>query len=374
MTERSEAPLVERFRRLTGRAPEGLWQAPGRVNLIGEHTDYNAGFALPFAINRHVTVAAGRRRDRLVRCASSDDFGEAEADLDDLRPGPLAPWARYLIGVLWAFERSSGLRVPGLDIVVDSTVPIGGGLSSSAALEGAVAVAVDDLCNSRIERVGLARICHTAETDFVGAPVGMLDQLAVLCAHAGNALLIDFRSLAAEPVPLDIGPLLVVDTHVRHDNVDGAYGSRRRSCEQAANRLGVADLRDATAAGVAGGLDGELQRRARHVVSENARVLAAAQGLRDGVAIGELLTASHASLRDDYEVSCPELDAVVDAALGAGASGARLTGAGFGGCAIVLGLEAASLHGALRRPFAGRGGTQPSVFPVLASAGAGRLA
>jgi galactokinase len=277
--------------------------------------------------------------------------------------------------VLWAFERSTGIQVPGVDIVVDSTVPIGGGLSSSAALEAAVAVAIDDLCHTGIDRVELAQICHTAETDFVGVPVGMLDQLAVLCAKVGNAVLIDFRSFALEPVPLAIGPLVVVDTHVRHSNADGAYGSRRRSCEQAAKRLGVVDLRDATAIEVAGALSGELRRRARHVVSENARVLAAVRRLRDGDGIGDLLTESHASLRDDYEVSCPELDAVVEAAVAAGASGARLTGAGFGGCAIVLGVEVEALNDALHRRFHGHGHSlsPPSTFSVVASAGAARI-
>ncbi len=333
---------------------------------------------MPFAIDRHVAVAVGRRTDRQVRCSSAGSFSDAHADLDRLQPGSLAPWARYPIGVVREFQRSSGAEVGGVDIVIDSTLPIGGGLSSSAALEAAVAVALDDLCRTGFKRHELARICHAAETDFVGVPVGMLDQLAVLRAEAGNALLIDFRSFAVEPVPLVIGPLVVVDTHVRHSNAEGAYRARRRSCEQAAGRLGVADLRDATPEAVDSALDsaldGELARRARHVVSENARVLAAVRRLRHGEGIGELLTASHASLRDDYEVSCTELDAVVEAALAAGASGARLTGAGFGGCAIVLGVEADMLTDALHRRFAGSGFAHPTAFSVVASESAKRIA
>jgi galactokinase len=364
-------PLVERFRAWTGRSPEGVWQAPGRVNLIGEHTDYNGGLAIAFAIDRQVTVAARRRPDRIVRFLSTPEFGEATADLDRLGPAALPPWARYPVGVAWALEHLAGLRLPGVDVAIGSTVPAGGGLSSSAALEVAVAVALDDLCQAGLGRLQLARVCHAAETDFVGAPVGLLDQLAVLYGRLGHGLLIDFRSLAIEPAPLATGPLVVVDTHVRHANADGAYAARRASCQQAADRLGVTDLRAATQEMVEEQLDGELRRRARHVVTENERVLETARRLRAGAAgIGDLLTASHASLRDDYQVSCPELDAVVEAVLAAGAGGARMTGAGFGGCAIVVGLEPESAADALRR----RGLDRPTVFAVVASEGAGRVA
>jgi galactokinase len=365
-------PLAERFRRLTGHPPEGLWRAPGRVNLIGEHTDYNAGLALPFAIDRHTTVALRRRSDRRARCYSTPELGEAEADLDRLHAHELAPWARYPIGVLWALEHLGGADIPGVDIVIESTVPSGAGLSSSAALAAAVAVALNDLCHFGLDRVQLAKHCHAAESGFVGAPVGMLDQLAVLCTQRGHGLLIDFRTLELVSLPLAIGPLVVVDTLVRHRNADGAYASRRRSCEDAAARLGVTELRDATVEAVAAGLDGELQRRARHVVTENARVLETARRLRAGTDIGDLLTESHASLRDDFQVSCPELDAVVNTALAHGASGARLTGAGLGGCAIVLGVDAARLAAALSERF--RGAVQPTVFAVTASEGAAQLA
>jgi len=368
--------LADRFEVLTGRAPEGLWQAPGRVNLIGEHTDYNAGFALPFAIDRRTVVALRRRPDRRVRCWSShNDTGASpvEVSLDALPPREaIAPWARYPIGVLWALSQA-GIRPPGVDLVVDSNLPVGAGLSSSAAREAAVAVAVDDACDLGLRWRALAEVCHTAESDFVGAPVGRLDQVAVLCGRRDHGLMIDFRSLDVDHLLLGPGPIVVVDTQVRHRNADGAYAVRRRACQQAAVLLGVSFLRDATLEMVET-LDGELRRRARHVVSENERVLEVARRLRSGDAMGDLLYQSHASLRDDFEVSCPELDAVVEAARQAGATGARLTGAGFGGCAIVLGVEVSALGEVLTDEFRGRGLRPPTAFAVRASDGAGRLA
>jgi galactokinase len=364
--------LADRFVDLTGRSPVGVWQAPGRVNLIGEHTDYNAGWALPFAIDRRTEVAVGRRSGRQLRLWSVQDPAAVRADLDRLERDTLAEWARYPAGVVWAFQ-GAGVDVPGVDVVVDSRVPIGSGLSSSAALEAAVAVALNEVCRAGLERARLVELCHLAESEFVGVPVGRLDQVAVLCAQQGQGLLIDFRSLDVAPVPLDIGPLVVVDTGVRHRTSDGGYAARRRACERAAEQLGVPALRDATLEEVEGRLDGELRRRARHVVSENDRVLETARRLRDGGEIGELLTASHVSLRDDYEVSCAELDAVVAVALDGGASGARLTGAGFGGCAIVLGLEAGQLVQDLEPRFRATGLRHPSVFGVIPSAAAGPI-
>jgi galactokinase len=365
--------LADRFRHLTGRSPEGVWQAPGRVNLIGEHTDYNAGFALPFAIDRQTLVAVGRRSDRHVRCWSAQDDATAEADLEDLDRDSVVGWARYPVGVFWALDQA-GADVPGADVLVDSAVPVGSGLSSSAALVAAVAVALDELGGTGLDRYQLAELCHAAESHFVGVPVGMLDQFAVLSAQAGHGLLIDFRSLVVEAVPLAIGPLVVVDTGVRHSNAEGAYAARRRSCEQAAAELGVSQLRDATRLDVEQRLKGELRRRARHVVSENERVLAAAGRLAAGDGIGDLLNASHASLRHDYEVSCAELDAVVECGHRCGASGARLTGAGFGGSAIVLGVEVKELAAALERSFPEKGLRLPIAFPVIPSEGAGRVA
>ncbi|MDQ2727486.1 MAG: galactokinase [Actinomycetota bacterium] len=367
--------VADSFRSIVGHPPDGVWQAPGRVNLIGEHTDYCGGFAITFAIDRQTQVAGGRRDDRRVRAwsTSTPDDDPVVADLDALAPGPGTSWARYPFGVLWALG-AEGVDVGGLDLVVDSTVPIGGGLSSSAALEAAVAIAVDDLADSQLGSLRLATLCHRAESDYVGAPTGLLDQLAILGATAGHGQLIDFRSLDVHHLPLALGPLTVIDTGVRHRNTDGAYANRRRSCEEAAAALGVPQLRDADEDLVARHLSGVLARRARHVVTEDTRVLETARRLGAGEDIGDLLDASHASLRDDFEVSCDELDTAVAAARSAGARGARMTGAGFGGSCIAVGVAADDVDAVVTPAFERAGhGTKPSTFAVKPSPGAGRL-
>jgi galactokinase len=331
--------FAERF----GRPPEGVWAAPARVNLVGEHTDYNDGFVLPLAIDRRVTVAAARRTDDLLRLVSLDK-GEERLRLADVRPGAVHGWAAYAAGPLWALARD-GVEVGGLDLVLGSDVPIGSGLSSSAAVECAVLLAARDLYGGPDDLARLASIAQRAENDVVGVPCGIMDQMAALACTAAHVLLLDCRSLEADQVPFapaDAGlALLVVDTRVSHALADGGYAERRAACERAARVLGVRALRDATQADLDAAHDrlGEgPYRRARHVVGENARVLAVVELLRRGRpdTIGDALNASHASLRDDYRVSSRELDVAVEAARSAGALGARMTGGGFGGSAIAL--------------------------------------
>jgi len=371
----SPAKLATRFCELVGRDPDGLWQAPGRINLIGEHTDYCGGLAMTFALDRRTTVALARRADRRVRCwsAAVPEPSARQFDLDALIPGAGEGWLSYPLGVLWAMGRR-GVDVGGLDMVFDSNLPIGGGLASSASLQAALAVAVDEMAGADLPPRSLAELCHQAEADYVGVPTGMLDQMAVLGAAAGHGLLIDFRSLRTEHRPLTLRPLVVVDTGVRHRNADGVYAERRRACEEAATTLGVAQLGDATIETVDAGLRGVAARRARHVVTENSRVTETARRLVTGEDIGPLLFASHRSLRDDFEVSCPELDTVVCVARDLGATGARMTGAGFGGSCIVVGLPGAVLAPAVTAAFAASGyPTIPYVFEVEPSAGPGRL-
>ncbi|MGH9126823.1 MAG: galactokinase [Acidimicrobiales bacterium] len=364
----------EQFQERFDRRPEGLWQAPGRVNLIGEHTDYNAGLALPFAIDRRVVVAAARRDDGRLRCWSADGVREVQAERGALFPSNDWGWGAYPVGVVWAF-REAGFDVGGFDLAVGSTVPVGRGLSSSAALSAAVGLAVSELSGAGVSGVSLAALCQRAESGFVGVPVGLLDPLAVLCGSAGHALLIDFAGVSTEPVPLAGGPLAVVDTGVSRSLADGAYAERRRECERAAAALGVPDLRHADLAAVEDRLVGTLRARARHVVTENGRVLEAVARLRSGQPIGELLSASHVSLRDDFDVSCPELDLAVEAVVDAGGEGARMTGAGFGGCAIASGVTADVLRGAVSRRWARQWGERPlpTVFDVVAASGGGRI-
>jgi galactokinase len=323
-----------------GRAPDGVFSAPGRVNLIGEHTDHNEGHVLPFAIDRRTWVAAGRRADRTVTIRSSDPGTEpVTAAVGTLHE--TTGWAAYPLGTVWALEQA-GLEPTGWDLVVHGEVPLGAGLSSSAALESAVALAVADLGGAGIDRFALAAAGRRAENEVVGAPVGIMDQAASLLCREDSALLLDCRSMATEDVALGLEEaglgILVVDSRVRHDLADGGYADRRAACVAAAEALGVPALRDADLAGVEGLADDVLRRRARHVVTEEARVLEVVELLRAGRVrdVGPVLSASHASLRDDFAVSVPEVDALVGAAEGAGALGARIVGGGFGGSVLAL--------------------------------------
>jgi galactokinase len=372
------------FAERTGRDPEGVWAAPGRVNLIGEHTDYNDGFVLPAAIDRLVLVAAGRRAGGRLRLWSLQAGPPADLELAEVGPGRVGGWAAYPAGVAWALGQA-GVELGGADLVVDGDVPAGSGLSSSAALECAAATALADLHGAGLDRAALAGLARRAENEVVGVPSGVMDQMVSMLGRAGHALFLDTRSLGTEQVPLPLEAaglcLVVIDTRAGHRLVDGAYADRRAACQAAAAALGVPALRDATPEQVeaaAGALGDPGRRRARHVVTENARVLAAVELLRAGGLdrLGPLLAASHASLRDDYEVSSPELDTAVEAAVAAGAVGARMTGAGFGGSAIAL-VEAA-LAGRVadraRDAFAAAGFGPPEVTAVVPSDGARRLA
>lgn len=365
---------ARRFEALYGRPPSGTWAAPGRVNLIGEHTDYNDGFVLPIALDRTARVAVRLRDDDVIRCASVQQGDDVTTtSLGSLVSRGCGSWAAYVAGVAWALAEH-GVRVSGFDLLLDSDVPVGAGLSSSAAIETATGLALAELLDAPLTRLELALVCHRAETGFVGAPVGVMDQVASACASAGHALLLDCRSLEVEHVPFRPQDwdceLLVVDTGAPHQNNDGAYAERRASCERAAADLGVKALRDASPDQVA-----DLPR-ARHVVSECRRVLSAAEALRDGDAarLGQLMLASHVSLRDDFEVSSPQLDLAVTSAMGAGAHGARLTGAGFGGCAVALvpRHRSGKVAMAVADAFADRAFDPPDVFPVAAGPGATR--
>jgi galactokinase len=321
------------------RDPEGVWFAPGRVNLMGG-PDYAEVFVLPFALAAGVTVAAARRSDRKIALASRQVSAEPVVlDLDTLEPGSVRGWAAYPAGVAWAL-RQAGHPVAGADLAIDADLPAGAGLSSSAALECATALALTELYQLPIPRTELAALTRRAENDFAGVPSGIMDQIAALLSKPGHALLLDCRTGTATPVPLDPATagltLLIIDTGARRALADGRYAQRRQACEQAADALGVRTLRDATDATQL--TDPSLRQLADHVIAENRRVRRAADLLRAGdqAALGPLLTASHRSLRDRFGVSWPQADQAVEAALEAGAKGARMTGGGFGGCVIAL--------------------------------------
>ncbi|MFC0675806.1 galactokinase [Brachybacterium hainanense] len=382
------------FEETFGSAPDGVFSAPGRVNIIGEHVDYQDGLCLPMAISHRCFVAAARTSTGLLRMRSAQAEGVLEVPIAELDPARAGGWTAYVEGVVWALAariaETEGTSGAGLDLVVDGYVPLGAGLSSSASLECAVAEAVTallDLGTTPLERV---RACITAETDYAGASTGGLDQSASVLCQAGHALLLDCRDFSTRPVPWDLAgqglALLITDTRAEHSHVDGEYVARRRDSETAARLLGVPTLRDAEHAGpeqladlLARIDDATIRRRARHVLTEIERVrefdrVLASGGVRENVArLGELLNASHDSLREDYEVTVPQLDVAVDAARAAGAHGARMTGGGFGGSTIALVEADAALDvaAAIEAAFVEQGLAAPVFFLALPSAGAG---
>lgn len=377
--------MISDFTKDFGREPDGRWWAPGRLNLIGEHTDYNDGFVLPLALHFGVTATAGLRKDPVLRVRSVQQDATVVIPLADIAPDTVDGWAAYVAGVAWAL-REQGHTLPGLDVLVDGTVPVGAGLSSSAALECAVAVAWNDLASLGLSRTELAVVARRAENDVVGAPTGVMDQMASLHGRQGHLVFLDTRSLTVEHVPLDLSSfglsLLVIDSRAPHALVDGEYAERRQSCAQAAELLGVPALRDISLDDLPQALarlhDDLLQRRVRHVVTENARVLQVVTALRDGDdprTIGSVLTASHASMRDDFEITVPPVDTAVTAALTAGAHGARMTGGGFGGCVLALieDGEADRVGAAVRDAYADAGFEPPTWFVATPSEGARRL-
>jgi galactokinase len=326
-----------------GREPDGLWFAPGRVNLMGG-PDYTEGFVLPFALGVGVTVTAARRKDRRIALVSRQQRTEPVVlDIDALEPGSVPGWAAYPAGMAWAL-RQAGYQIAGAEIAIDADLPAGAGLSSSAALECATALALTELHQVPVPRPELAALARRAENDFAGVPSGIMDQIAALLSRAGHALLLDCRTGTGTPVPLDPAAaglaLLVIDTRARHALGDGRYAERRRDCDRAASALHVRSLRDVTDVGQLTRLSGDpsLQRLAGHVLAEQRRVLHAADLLLAGhqASLGPLLTASHHSLRDRFRFSWPQADEAVAAAIEAGAKGARMTGGGFGGSVIAL--------------------------------------
>ncbi|MWA11665.1 galactokinase [Streptomyces sp. BA2] len=384
--------VAGQFAELYGYEPTGVWSAPGRVNLIGEYTDFNEGFVMPLALPHTAVAAVARRTDGVLRLHSADiDAPVAELRVDDLTPLALTArgagqggWAAYPAGVVWALREAGHAVSGGADIHLASTVPTGAGLSSSAALEVVTALALNDLCELGLTAPELAVLSQRAENAFVGVPCGVMDQMASACATEGHALHLDCRDLSIRQVPFDLAAqglqLLVVDTRVKHELGDGAYAERRAGCEEGARQLGVTHLRDVPYAELPSALakltDEKIRRYVRHVVSDDHRVEQVIGLLDAGEvrAIGPVLTEGHASLRDDLRISCEELDLVVTSANTAGAIGARMTGGGFGGSAIVLVEEADAdpVTKSILEAFTTAGFTAPRVFPAVPSAGARR--
>lgn len=370
--------LLERFEELYGAEVDLVAAAPGRVNLIGEHVDYNEGFVLPFAISARTYVALRARDDQKIRIASLQSGGAIfESAIDQLAPLTGPNWTRYMLGVVWALEIKTGI-----DLLVDSEVPVGAGLSSSAALECSIATALNQKFDLGITAGELAKITQRAENKYVGVPCGIMDQSISLLGKSGHALLLDCRDLSSQDVRVDFESanlkLLIIDTQAHHSLVDGGYAERRAQCESVARSLGINSLRELSLSDLeaaAPRLDPLAYRRARHVVTEIARVQEAVTALSkdDFKHFGELLNSSHRSLRDDYNVSCPELDLAVDVSIAQGALGARMVGGGFGGSAIALIEEDASgrVCQALERAFANAGFKSPRFFDSLPSQGAG---
>ncbi len=380
--------MTQGFEKLTGRRADGVWAAPGRVNLIGEHTDYSGGLVLPMALPQVCLVGAARRDDDTITVQSRQRDGERVEVSFDVVPGDVEGWAGYAVGIVWAL-RQAGHDVRGVDLVLDSNVPIGAGLSSSASVGCSVAIALRDLYGLALNGPDLAAVARDCENTFVGAPTGVMDQAVSMNAEAGHLYFLDTRSMDSEQVPFDLGrrdlTLLVIDTVTAHEHSHGGYASRRQAVEQAARLLGVAELRDVTPDRLDDALarlteagDPVIARRAKHVVTENARVEAVVEILdagRDPREVGPILNAGHASLRDDFEISTPELDLAVEVALAAGAHGARMTGGGFGGSAIALvdSAEVEAVQAAVDKAYAEKGYHPARFFTAVPADGARRV-
>jgi galactokinase len=364
------------FQEVFGTEPDVIAAAPGRVNVIGEHVDYSDGFVLPFAISSRTTVALKKRADKKIRLASAQRQSSIfETSIEELQPGAEGKWERYPLGVLWAL----GIK-DGLDIFVDGKVPLGAGLSSSAALECSIATALNELFKLNLDARDLARATQKAENDFVGMPCGIMDQSISLMGKAGHALLLDCRDLSTKLIPMDLASsdleLLIIDTQAHHALVDGGYAERRAACESAAAKLGKS-MRELTLSELESNKSKLTEtefKRAHHAVTEIARVLDCVDALtaKDFIKVGELINQSHISLRDDYNVSCPELDVAVEASLSAGALGSRMVGGGFGGSAIAL-VKRADIEktkSAVTKAFIEKGFKAPRFFESLPSEGA----
>ena len=369
--------IEEKFLETFGEEPDLVAAAPGRVNLIGEHIDYSEGFVLPFAIKDRTLVAARKRDDSTVRIASAQRRSKiVTVDISEVKPGLKGEWERYALGVLWSMGVKSGV-----DLLIDGHVPLGAGLSSSAALECSVATAMNHLFDMGFNLEELARLTQKAENQYVGVPCGIMDQSVSLMASRGFALLLDCRDLSTRNIPFDVAShgleLLIIDTQAHHALTDGGYAERRASCEAVAAKLSVKSMRELTMAQLDSAratLSETEYIRARHAITEMKRVLDCvdALGRGDFVRVGQLINDSHRSLRDDYTVSCPELDTAVEASLAAGALGSRMVGGGFGGSAIAL-IEVAKTSqtiNAIEKAFADKKFKAPRFFTSLPSQGA----
>jgi galactokinase len=367
------------FKRIFGYEALGVWSAPGRANLIGEHTDYNNGFVFPFGIDRRTYVALSPRQDMFCRVASSLSDDIYEYELSQSKPTQL-DWALYPLGVAWAMQAKAEF---GFDAYFVSDVPVGAGLSSSAAIECSIGIALNDIWRAGYSKQELALLGQKAENEVVGAPTGIMDQTASMLAKSDAAVLIDCKTLATELVPLGLSSqglvVAVIDTRVSHRHSDGGYRSRREACETGAKIMGVESLRELSVSDLETAkqkMDDVTFRRCRHVITENQRVLEAVKALRekDMSQLGQLLLQSHASMRDDFEISIDELDTAVDVAMKVGAIGSRMTGGGFGGAAIAIidQSKLVSLSAECKREFLAKGFAEPNIFAVTPSDGARR--
>lgn len=373
--------LVREFEERFGSVPR-LFRAPGRVNLIGEHTDYNDGFVMPFAIDRHTVVAGAARTDSKLNVVAKDLHEEMTIDLADEPVKKRGDWRDYVEGTVRCVADKFG-ELSGADLIITSSVPIGGGLSSSAAIEVSVGLAMLELSGKKVGREDLAFAAQCAEHEFVGTRSGIMDQFTSVFAKEGEAMLLDCRSLEIDYIPLEINSveIVVIDTKVKHSLASSEYNKRREECEKGAELLKKKSLRDVTIAELEEHRD-ELPhvifQRCRHVVTENDRTLSAARALRDSdfKTVGKLMFESHRSLRDDYAVSCPELDALVDTAMNVdGVYGSRMTGGGFGGCTVTL-VKRESVE-TLRKisiaEYKSRFGKDPEVYTFSVARGASEL-